>query len=470
MASWLGSLRVRITVLATVAVAAALVVASVVLVWAVERTGVGQVRDAARGEVDRVAEALMAGEPLTRPDEATFGGSSVLVLVQDETGEVLDTVPSGGSGSRLHQIPGLQGLADVGTTSRGDVEHLSDEAHDRREDRVVDTRIHHAGGDLVVASRSVDGPDGTRTVVAVSPLAEVAQSVDAVIRALTISAPLLLLFVAATTWLAVDRSLRPVEQIRRQADAISHSTLSDRLPEPTSARELHQLTATLNEMLGRLEAGARRQQEFIADASHELRTPLAAMRAELEVALAHADTAEWQPVARRLLADQRRLEQLTTDLLTLARLEDAGIRLDAEPVDLAPIVAVELDALTTVELETDMRPVQVQGSAADLARLVRNLVDNAARYADRRIAVVLCDEAGHAVLRVDDDGPGVPEADRERVFERFTRLDGSRTRAGGGVGIGLALVRRVAEAHGGSVTIGDAPLGGARFEVRIPTG
>jgi signal transduction histidine kinase len=459
-------LRVRITLLATVAVAAALVVASVVLVWAVQRTVVGEVRDAARGEVDRVAAALSAGERLADLDEITFDGASMWVLVQDEAGDVVDSMPSGFA-SRLHQVPGS--VDPSGTTLRDDIERLADAAHERRADHVLDARIRHAGGDLVAASRRVETPDGARTVVAISPLAEAARSVDAVIRALLVTAPLLLLFVAATTWLAVDRSLRPVEQIRRQADAISHSTLSDRLPEPASADELHRLTATLNEMLGRLEAGARRQREFIADASHELRTPLAAMRAELEVALAHADTAQWQPTARRLLADQRQLEQLSTDLLTLARLEDTGGHRNAEPLDLASIVAVEVDAITTVELETHVRPVQVQGSAADLTRLVRNLVDNATRYADRRIAVSLCKEGGAAVLRVDDDGAGVPGPDRERVFERFTRLDDSRTRAGGGVGIGLAVVRRVAESYGGSVAIGDAPLGGARFEVRIPT-
>lgn len=469
MAKRLGSLRVRVTVLATVAVALALVSASIVLVWAVERTVVGEVREAARSEVDRVAEALAADKPLTGPDEGTFGGSDVLVVVQDEAGNVVDTVPSAGFESLLHQIPGGVDLPHAETTLRDEIEHLADEAHDRRADQVFDARIAHPGGDLVVASRNVDSPEGVRTVMAISPLAEAARSVDAVIRALSITAPLLLLFVAATTWFSVSRSLRPVEQIRRQADAISHATLSGRLPEPASASELHRLTATLNEMLGRLEAGAQRQREFIADASHELRTPLAAMRGELEVALKHADSAEWGAIARRLLADQRRLEQLTTDLLTLARLEEMGGHRDADPVDLASVVAVELDSITTVQLETDVRPVRVRGSAADLTLLVRNLVDNAARYSDRRIAVGLYEEDGQAVLIVDDDGPGVPQSDRERIFERFTRLDGSRARASGGVGIGLALVRRVAEDHGGGVTVRDAPLGGARFEVRIRT-
>jgi signal transduction histidine kinase len=299
MPSWLGSLRVRITVLATVAVAAALVGASVVLVWAVERTGVGQVRDAARGEVDRVAAALVAGEPLTAPEDVTFRWSAVLVLVTDEAGEIVDTAPSVGSASQLHEVPGGADLSDDGRTLRHDIERLADAADDRRAGHIFDTRLTRPGGDLVVASRSVESPEGPRTVVAVSPLAEVARSVDAVIRALSVGAPLLVVFVAATTWIAVDRSLRPVEQIRRQADAISHSTLSGRLPQPASAAELHGLTATLNEMLGRLEAGARRQREFITDASHELRTPLAAMRADLEVALArrHRGVAAHRPAA-----------------------------------------------------------------------------------------------------------------------------------------------------------------------------
>jgi signal transduction histidine kinase len=468
MRRWFASMRVRITVLATLAVTVALVVASVVLVWAVERTVVGQVREAARSEVDRVADTLSAGEVLTDMDVSAVGGSGVWVLVQDEVGEVIDTVPALEGSLWRHETGDELDVGEVGRLLH-DQRMLVDEAAGGR-DHVSDTRISHAGDDLVVASRSVGTPDGARTVVAISALAEAARSVDAVIRALLVATPLLVVFVAATTWVAVDRSLRPVEQIRRQADAISHSTLSGRLPEPAAAAELYRLTATLNEMLDRLEVGARRQHEFIADASHELRTPLAAMRAELELALAHAYSAQWQPTARRLLADQRRLEQLTADLLTLARLEETGSRHDAEPVDLTSLVAAEVDGLTTVEFDTDLRPVRVYGSAADLSQLVRNLVDNAARYADRRVAVGLREESGQAVLTVDDDGPGIPEDDRERVFERFTRLDGSRTRASGGVGIGLALVRRVTHGSGGTVTIADAPLGGARFEVRLPTG
>lgn len=134
-------------------------------------------RQAARDEVDRVAAALARGEPLTRPDAITFGASEVLVVVQDQAGEVVETVPTGRFASRPHDIPGVLDLAGVGTRLRDDVEHLADEAHDRRADDVIDTQVTHVGGHFVVASRSVDSPDGPRTVVAISALAEVARSV-----------------------------------------------------------------------------------------------------------------------------------------------------------------------------------------------------------------------------------------------------------------------------------------------------
>lgn len=466
----MGSLRVRVTALATLAVAVALLVAGAVQVWTVERTTAGQVREAARAEVDRVAEAVAAGDPVTAPEEGTFGRSDVLVVVQDESGEVIETLPSDGSSGRLHALPEGMDVSELGASLHDGVDHRAGSGSDRLSGHVEDMRISGDGGDLVVASRSVSGPDGTRTVMAISPLAEVARSVEAVNRALWMTAPLLLLFVAATAWAAVDRSLRPVERIRRQADAISHSTLSGRLPEPDAAQELSGLTGTLNEMLERLETGARRQREFIADASHELRTPLAAIRSELEVALAHPDTTQWEQVARRLLGDQRRLQELTSDLLTLARLEETGAAHDREPTDLAAVVAAETDAVAGIEIEVETRleSALVRAADADLIRMVRNLVDNAVRYANRIVAVEVQARDGWVVLTVDDDGPGIPESDRERVFERFTRLDASRTRTSGGVGIGLALVQRVVEAHGGRVVASESPLGGARFEVVLP--
>lgn len=450
-----GSLRLRITLLATLALGVVLAVGSFVLVWALERTVVGQVRDAAGREVNRVADALTAGQV---PESAEgMDRHTVLVLVRDDAGLTVDILTSGIPDSQLRHL-----------AESGRLEQLAShvDAVEAAESIGLHVETGQTEDDLVVASRRVATPNGPRTVVAVSNLAPATQSVDATVNALSLAAPLLLLFVAGLTWVATGRALRPVEQIRDQADTISHSNLSDRLPEAALSDELGRLTTTLNEMLERLEAGARRQREFIADASHELGTPLAAIRAELEIALAHPEKADWPGVADRLLSDHRRLERLTADLLSLARVDEHLPEAGVEVVDLAEVVAIELES-AGLGTDADLQSVQVLGSAPHLARLVHNLMDNAERYGRHRIVVRLTKQGRHAVLTVDDDGPGVPEADRARIFERFTRLDESRARTGG-VGIGLALVQRVAEWHGGGVTVDDAPVGGARFEVRLP--
>jgi len=452
-----GSLRLRITLLATLALGTVLAVGSLVLVWAVERTVVGEVRDAAGREVDRVADALTADEDL-EPAGESLNRHTVLVLIRDNTGRTVDILVTGIPDSQL------QHLAESGRLDQL-APHV--DAVEAAEGLGLHVESGQSEDDLVVASRRVATPEGPRTVVAVSNLAPATQSVDATIRALLVSAPLLLFFVAGLTWVVTGRALRPVEQIRDQADTISHSNLGDRLPEAASRDELGRLTTTLNEMLERLEAGAWRQREFISDASHELATPLAAIRAELEIALAHPERADWPGVAERLLSDHRRLERLTADLLTLARLDEPLPDAGTDVVNLAEVVAIELES-SSLEVEADLKSVQVLGSASYLARLVHNLIDNANRYGNYRIAVQLSEEDGVAVLTVDDDGAGVPEADRDRIFDRFTRLDESRARSSGGVGIGLSLVRRVADWHGGSVSVGDAAMGGARFEVRIP--
>jgi signal transduction histidine kinase len=284
---------------------------------------------------------------------------------------------------------------------------------------------------------------------------------------LLVAAPLLTLFVGTLTWFAVDRSLRPVEAIRRRAEAISHSTLDDRLPAPRTRDEVARLTATLNEMLDRIDEGARRQREFVADASHELRTPLAAMRADLEVALIRPDGADWPAMGRRLLEDHRRLDRLTGDLLLLARLDDAAAR-QVEQVRLDEVVAGELPVVRRAELDVDLAPVVVTGVVPELTRLVRNLLDNADRHAAGQVAVRLSVDGDSAVLTVADDGPGVPATQRDRVFDQFVRLDSSRARNSGGAGLGLAMVRRIASGHGGEVTVGTSALGGARFDVRLP--
>lgn len=426
------SLRVRLTAVVTFTVGLALALASIALVTTLSRSLVGGVKETAGAAVDRVAAALERGDPPGELDRKE--AKSILVIqVQDSAGRVLRTIPA------------LTGR-ETGEGAEG----------------------FRPDDELVVASRTVDTPDGGRTVVAISRVGPLTAGIDLVVTSLLVATPLLTVLVALLTWFAVDRALRPVEAIRRRAEVISHSTLAERLPATRSGDEVERLTDTLNEMLDRLDRGARRQREFVSDASHELRTPLAAMRADLEVSLAHRGEPDWRAMVRRLLEDHRRLERLTGDLLMLARSDDAGASPLAESVRLDELVAGELRAVTRCDLTSDLAPAVVTGVVPELVRLVRNVLDNADRQATERVEVRLVVDGDQVVLTVDDDGPGVPPEQRERVFDRFYRLDSSRTRAGGGTGLGLAIVRRVAQGHGGDVAIHTSPLGGARFEVRLP--
>ncbi|PRX98083.1 sensor histidine kinase [Allonocardiopsis opalescens] len=455
---WWRTLRVRVTALVTVAVAAALAVASVVLVLTMRGTLIGEVRQTAEAEVARVAAELEQGRTPTEGEWSAVSGFT-MIQVRDEQGRLLAELPE----------PAAEAAAERPAVPDADG---GDAAERRAAD--ADASPGPAADELVVAERTVTTPDGVLTVVAASRIGPAAHGVDLVVNALMVAAPLLTLFVAVLAWFAVDRSLRPIEAVRRRAEAISHANLGERLPQAATGDEVERLTATLNAMLDRLDAGARRQREFVSDASHELRTPLAAMRAEIEVARAHGTASGWRATADRLLADHRRIERLTGDLLLLARFDDGSVARRAEPVRLDELVAGELAALTRAEAAASLRPVQVRGVPAELARLVRNLLDNADRYSAGRVAVTLAAEpgsepgAGTAVLTVDDDGPGIPPDQRERVFDRFYRLDGSRDRSSGGTGLGLALARRIARAHDGDVVVAAAPLGGARFTVRLP--
>jgi signal transduction histidine kinase len=330
-------------------------------------------------------------------------------------------------------------------------------------------------------TRMVDTDTGTYTIEAAAPVDEVRRSVDAVRRVLWWALPMFIAVVAAAAWAFVGRALRPVEAIRAEVEAIGGSTMHRRVPEPGSEDEVGRLARTMNAMLGRLEASARRQRQFVSDASHELRSPVATIRADLEVAQLEGPTADWPAVAASVLREEARLERLIDDLLVLAAADEGASTRRAAPVDLAVIVAEDAARARRVPVTATVpvagadaggtgRPV-IDGDAAQLRRVVANLVDNAARHARSRVAVTLAAPPGAGVrLTVDDDGDGIAPADREQVFERFARLDEGRARDHGGAGLGLAVVRSLVERHGGTVTVGESPTGGARLEVTLPGG
>jgi signal transduction histidine kinase len=216
-----------------------------------------------------------------------------------------------------------------------------------------------------------------------------------------------------------------------------------------------------------------RQREFVSDASHELRSPITTIRAAVEVALRHPANTDWTTVGIRVLAEDARLEQIVAELLELARTEEAiGAPADSI-VELDDLVLSEADrARSAGPVTVDAQRVsgaQVRGSATQLQRVVGNLVSNALRHATSRVEVALRDNGPRVELTVDDDGPGVPPADRERIFDRFVRLDASRERDRGGIGLGLAMVHSIVSRHGGTVRVADSGLGGASFVVSLPS-
>jgi signal transduction histidine kinase len=312
-------------------------------------------------------------------------------------------------------------------------------------------------------------PDGNRVLVTVVSLEEALSTVRGLRQALWIGVPILVGLVGLLAWVLVGKALRPVERIRCEVDEISHGTLHRRVRVPLADDEVAHLAETMNGMLDRLDAAAAQQRQFVSDASHELRNPLATIRATVEVAATHPERADWPLVSGVVMAETDRLGSLVDDLIALARL-DEGEPMADEEVDLDEVVLAEVGRVRSAGLTVDVSGVgaaRLRGDRRLLERSVRNLLDNAVRHARGRIWVVLRRDAADVVLTVDDDGPGIPPADRERVFERFARLDEARARDQGGSGLGLALVRAVAERHGGTARAVDAPYGGARFQLRL---
>lgn len=422
------SVRFRITVTATAIVALALLAAAWGLVRVVESTLEDRVQETVRQRAASAVERLQAG---VAPERLVFAPGSVFVQVLSPDGDVVAVSP---------------GAPAVSVR------------------RTIDL-----GNGYTLIEQRVQAPRGAYTVVAAGPLDDVRRAVDTLERVLRTGIPLLVLAVGTLAWVVVGRSLDPIEHIRAEVEAISSSTLQRRVPVPGTGDEVERLARTMNGMLDRLEGAAARQRRFVSDASHELRSPLATMRTELEVALAHPDRADWPRVAADVLADNARLEALVGDLLELARLDEGAAPVPASDVDLDDVVVDEATRPRAVPVDASgVHAARVAGDRAGLARVVRNLLDNAARHASSRVWVATSRDGDDVVLTVDDDGPGVPEAERERIFERFTRADAARARSGGGVGLGLAVVRAIVERHGGTVRAGDRPGGGARFTVRLP--
>jgi signal transduction histidine kinase len=320
---------------------------------------------------------------------------------------------------------------------------------------------------LRVRATGVETRQGRMTVVVAEPVDDLTESSDVLRLVLLVGYPVVLVLLALIAWRVVGAALRPVESLRAAAEGISGSGRDDRLPVSASDDEIHALAVTLNSMLDRLDRAHERERGFVADAAHELRSPLASMRMQIDVArrLGQGDEG-----LDDLDLEVARMSALVEDLLAMAKLGAAG---GAIPGDASARVRDEITrAVSTwsAAIRIDVEPgpdVDVAIRSGDLARILDNLLGNAARYASAvRLSVRSHDH--WCTVYVDDDGPGIAPADRERAFDRFTRLDQARDRGSGGTGLGLAIVRGTVTSYGGKVGLGESPLSGLRVTVELP--
>ncbi|MBO2450042.1 HAMP domain-containing histidine kinase [Actinomadura barringtoniae] len=458
------SVRARTTLAATLVVTLAFAAAGALLYVLLHSELTSEVGDRTELTARRVADSESAGSlkgPLPRAGEGVD-----LIQVVSEAGGILKSNGLISEGQPLIRIRPRPGQDSVSTVVK-----------------VPELARGHPVQVVVVRTQSQDGPV---YVYAATALTDTDKATRAILIALLIAAPVFITMVAVLTWWTTGRALRPVESIRAELAAITARALGRRVPEPRTGDEVAALAATVNQTLDRLDRAGERQRQFVSDASHELRNPIATVRLQLETMLAEDGDAESLRAAiREALTDTERLQAIAADLLLLAQAdseirsesggaarESSGVRRRRETLDLGLLAAEEVARRqgNRVPIRLDVADgVLTRGDERQLSRVLENLIANAQRYATARVTVRVAADAGagEAVVEVVDDGPGIPPEDRERVFERFTRLDAARGRQTGGAGLGLAIAREVAIAHGGTLRVGESAAG-ARLVLRVP--
>jgi signal transduction histidine kinase len=441
------SLRGRLVLFSVLALTAGLALGGVLLVgvlnFALLRAVNTEALETARGVAKLVDQKSLSERIEVNP--------AMQVQVIDSSGRILALSPGADRLTPMLYDDELRNLAD------GQVREIPG------------SRIGMSGGEARVVMVTAGPPTDPVRVLVARSTNDLSQGVHILRLALLVTFPLLIALLAVVLWRVLGAVLHPVDALRAGAEEITGGTREGRLPVPESRDEIHRLAVTLNGMLHRLESARVRQRAFVADAAHELRSPLTNMRTELEVAQRLPDT-DWPALSHDLLTDVDRLSRLVDDLLLLARADDGGGRAVAAPfrsVDLGALVGDVADRYPTVKYVRPAAPMEVTGEPDALGRVVANLLDNAVRHAKSQVSVQVTANGTHRLITVTDDGPGIPAADRERVFDRFTRLDDARARDAGGSGLGLAIVRELTRRHGGTVSLGDAAPG-LRVDVRLP--
>jgi signal transduction histidine kinase len=426
----------------------AMTIVGVALCGVLYRSLLSAVDDAATERLREIAAGLQSDSPAELDTSLLAAGEHIVaVQIVNSTGAVIQ---------RSSSAPGtpLVPTSTVGSEVRSGIPAIPSVADDMR-----------------VAAQSVDSRGGRYVLLVGAGTEGVESTVMSVALGLAAAAPIVTAVAAAATYLLVRRSLRSVEAIRVRVAQISASDLAERVPVPRHRDEISALAATMNAMLSRIESGQAAQRRFVGDASHELRSPLATVISALEVGVAHPELLDEELASSTLLPEAHRMRSLVDDLLLLARADERGLTLRRDDVDLDDLAAAEAARLqreTPITLGTDLAPTRLVGDADALSRVLRNLLDNAARHAASRVEVTVRPEPGHACITVEDDGPGIPASDRERVFHRFVRLNTDRARSTGGTGLGLAIVAEIVSAHGGSIQITDRSGGGTVVVVQLP--
>ncbi|MET9493071.1 ATP-binding protein [Nocardia sp. NPDC006630] len=450
-------LRVRSAIASALVVGAVLLVAAMAMLWLLHRSLLRELDTTAGTRMDALASELARISSAEPPENAVAELPGPLFATANpiETVQVVDPHGRVVRSSDPNSVVPLLDPSQFG-------------------DRVIGLRPHSDDDlDLRISARTVATPRGKYTVLVSVSTEPAEHAVTRVAALVAVGGPVVVAAAAAATYLLVGRSLRSVEEIRRRVTGIGATDLSERVPVPAARDEIARLAETMNGMLARIEAGHLAQRRFVGDASHELRSPLAAVTAALELARDRPEVLDRDLINDTLLPETERMRYLIEDLLTLAAADEHGLELRTCDVDLdylGDAQAAALRARGTVTVRTDIRPARVIGDPARLARVLRNIADNAAAHADSRVGITIAQDGERARIVVDDDGPGIAAADRARIFGRFVRLEADRARASGGSGLGLAIVAELVAAHAGTVTVGESPWGGARFVIDLPVG
>jgi signal transduction histidine kinase len=440
------TLRARLMVIGVVGVAVAITGAGIAL-DRILAVGIVKNLDAeAAGAADQVVTLVNAGD---LPNPVPVAGALVIQVV-DARGRVL--AGSAGADRLTPLIPSerLTTAAGQGAVS-------------------VPGSLAGVPGTLRVAVRTAGPASQPRWVLSAVSVTDVQRSTQALRTALLVADPVLLIVLAVIAWFVIGQALRPVEELRAAAERVSGTDTVKALPVPVADDEIRALAITLNDMLGRLAAARDRQRAFAADAAHELRSPLASLRTQLEIAARHGPGPDTIADA---LVDVDRLTRIVADLLLLVRSESGQLPCRPSEIDVVATIRGALAAVgsaTPVHADLPAGPITAVLDPDHLHRAVLNLVENAERYAATAVHITLRTSADTVVVDIDDDGPGIPVADRDRVFQRFTRLDQSRAAHTGGAGLGLPIARELLTAMGGTVELVDRPEGaGCRFRCTIP--